>query len=376
MPPAPVPSVTLAVERVYPSLMFSSPVALLRAPGDASRWFVVEQAGRIRVFDDNAAVTVTSPFVDLTDRVRSGGETGLLGMAFHPDFPQDGRVWLVYTMDELGLVSRISEFSTPDGGLALDPNSERVLITVAQPETNHNGGAIAFGPDDRLYVASGDGGGANDPHGEIGNGQRTTTLLGKLLRIEVAGTPGSYAIPDDNPFAGNERCGDRGEGLDACPEIYAYGFRNPWRFSFDRATGELWAGDVGQGALEEIDRVVRGGNYGWRCFEGTRETGLACGSAAGLLPPVVEYGRDLGRSVTGGFVYRGMDIDGLAGRYVFGDFVSGRLWHVDARTDPTIVPADGVEAGLSIVSFAEDLDGELFVVDYGGGLFRITAAVD
>jgi glucose/arabinose dehydrogenase len=372
-PPPVSPPDALAIERVYPNLSFENPVALLQAPGDSSRWFVVEQGGRVLVFDDNAAVTVTSPFVDLRARVRSGGETGLLGMAFHPAFPQDGRAWLVYTADEVGLVSRISEFSSPDGGLTLDPNSERVLITIAQPETNHNGGGIAFGPDGRLYVAIGDGGGTNDPHGEIGNGQRTTTLLGKILRIDVDATPGSYGIPADNPFAGSDRCSVDGTGLDDCPEIHAWGFRNPWRFSFDRSTGDLWVGDVGQGAIEEIDRVERGGNYGWRCFEGTRATGLACGDATGLMPPVAQYGRELGRSVTGGFVYRGTAVEGLAGRYVFGDFISGRLWHIAGDVAPTLTVTGGEETGLSIASLAESVEGELYVVDYSGALHRITA---
>jgi len=370
-PPPAAPPASLAVERVYPSLSFTNPVALLQAPGDSTRWFVVEQRGRVLVFDDNAAVTVTSSFVDLSDRVTSGGETGLLGMAFHPEFPQDGRVWLVYTASELGLVARVSEFTSPDGGLTLDPNSERVLITIAQPESNHNGGGIAFGPDGRLYVAIGDGGGANDPHGDIGNGQRTTTLLGKILRLDVAATPGGYAIAEDNPFAGNDRCSTDGTGFDGCPEIYAWGFRNPWRFSFDRETGELWVGDVGQGALEEIDRVVAGGNYGWRCFEGTRATGLECGAATNLIAPVAEYGRDLGRSVTGGFVYRGSAIAGLAGRYVFGDFASGRLWHIPSDADPTITVTGGDATGLSIAALAESIEGELYVVDYSGTLHRI-----
>ena len=376
-PEPPSPPAELAAERAYPNLAsFLSPVALLRAPEDASRWFVVEQAGRIRVFEDNSAVTVTSSFIDLTDRVRSGGETGLLGMTFHPDFPADERVWLVYTHDDGRLISRVSEFTTPDGGLTLDPNSESVLLTIAQPETNHNGGGIAFGLDRLLYIALGDGGGANDQHGDIGNGQRTTTLLGKILRIDVADTAGDYAIPADNPFAGNARCDADGTGLEDCPEIYAWGLRNPWRFSFDRTTGELWAGDVGQGALEEIDRIVRGGNYGWRCFEGTRDTGFDCGARNAVLPPVAEYGRDLGRSVTGGFVYRGTAIDGLAGRYVFGDFITGRLWHIAADTTPTLVVTGGAETGLSIAAFAEDLDGELYLVDYAGELYRVAATAD
>jgi glucose/arabinose dehydrogenase len=371
-PPAPTPP-ALAVERAYPNLTFSDPVALARAPADATRWFVVEQGGRVRVFEDFATVSVASDFVDLSGRVASGGETGLLNVAFAPDFPDDPRAWIVYTADGgSGLVARVAEFSTPDGGLSLDPNSEQVLLTIAQPQSNHNGGALAFGPDRRLYIGVGDGGGANDPHGDTGNGQRTTTLLGKLLRIDVTGDDAAgYTVPDDNPFAANPRCDFDGTGAAPCPEIYAWGFRNPWRFSFDRATGDLWVGDVGQSAIEEVDRVQRGANYGWRCFEGTRDTGLECGSATDFEPPVAEYGRDLGASITGGFVYRGTAIDGLAGRYVFGDFISGRLFQVAANANATVSIEQGDASVLSLASFAEDLDGELLVVDYSGAIFRI-----
>jgi len=199
-----------------------------------------------------------------------------------------------------------------------------------------------------------------------------TTVLGKMLRINVdAGVP--YGIPSDNPFAANTLlCNTNGTGTAICPEIYASGFRNPWRWSFDRLTDVLWLGDVGQGALEEIDRVALEGNYGWRCFEGTRATGLACGNEALLLPPVAEYGRSEGAAVTGGYVYRGSAIPALQGRYVFGDFVSGQIWHIAADTQPALRMCAGFAAGLGISSFAEDLAGELYVVDYGGGLYRLT----
>jgi glucose/arabinose dehydrogenase len=268
-------------------------------------------------------------------------------------------------------VSRISAF-TLDADGSLDPASERILLTIEQPESNHNGGQIAFGPDGMLYAGFGDGGGANDRHGATGNGQRLDTLLGKMLRLDVRPASG-YAIPPDNPFARNAPCRDAGRGPAPCPEIYAWGLRNPWRWSFDRLTGALWAGDVGQGTLEEIDRITRGGNYGWRCLEGTRGTGLACGGAANPVPPVAEYGRGEGRSVTGGYVYRGRAIAALRGRYVFGDYASGRLWHIAADAQPTLRIVGGVETGLSIAAFAEDADGELYVVDYRGGLYRLIA---
>src|SRR5688572_22613366 len=368
-PPAP-PEVSLGVERVFPALNFTAPVALLQAPGDGSRWFVVEQGGRVRVFPNNPQAAGFTTFADITDRVTTGGERGLLGMAFHPEFPASPRVDLSYTNETGGRVNRVSEFTLGAGG-NLDPATERIVISVSQPETNHNGGQIAFGPDGDLYIGRGDGGGGNDQHGAIGNGQRMTTLLGKLLRIDVSPASG-YAIPPSNPFAGNPQCGAGGEGAQNCTEIYAAGFRNPWRWSFDRYTGALWVADVGQGAREEIDRVTLGGNYGWRCAEGTLATGLPCGPAQNLLAPVAEYGRTEGASVTGGYVYRGSAIAGLAGRYVFGDFVSGRLFSIASDTQPTLTVTGGVATGLSISSFGEGIDGELYVVHYGGQLYRLT----
>lgn len=365
----------LAVERVFPLLSFTAPVALIQAPGNGSRWFVVEQGGHVRAFDNDPGATMADVglFIDIDDRVESGGEMGLLGMAFHPDFPSDPRVYLSYTNADAGLVSRISEFRSSDGGLTLDPASERMLLVVDQPEANHNGGQLAFGPDGFLYIGTGDGGGANDQHGTIGNGQSMTTLLGKILRIDVSAAVG-YAVPSGptgNPFSGNPQCGAGGTGATNCPEIYASGFRNPWRWSFDRQTGELWVGDVGQGALEEVDRVVLGGNYGWRCFEGTRPTGLLCGSEPNLLPPVAEYDRNQGRTVTGGYVYRGSSIVGLPGRYVFGDFITGMLWHIASDSQPTLRITGGSPTGLNISSFGEGVDGELYVVHYGGQLYRL-----
>lgn len=372
----PVQTVTLATEAAFPDLPgFASPVLMSQAPGDPSRWFVVEQAGVVRVFANQAGVTSAAVFIDIRTRVRSGGEQGLLGLAFHPEFPSDPRVYLSYTNAANGLVSRISEFRTGDGGATLDPGSEVILLSVPQPETNHNGGNVAFGSDRYLYIGFGDGGSGGDPHGTIGNGQNLQTVLGKILRIDIDGTTGAarYGIPPGNPFAGNPLC-DTGTGTQNCPEIYAYGFRNPWRWSFDRASGELWVGDVGQNTLEEVDRVVRGGNYGWRCFEGTEAYNSTCGpNAATSLPPVAQYGRTVGHSVTGGYVYRGSAIPPLAGRYVFGDFVTGRIWHIPRDTSPTLTVTSGFDSGLSVASFGEGLDGELYIVNYGGTLHRLVA---
>jgi glucose/arabinose dehydrogenase len=370
-PPSEVPQVALRVEQVFGGLPgFSAPVAMLQAPADATRWFVVEQGGRVLVFANNSAVTTTAPFVDISDRVTFGGELGLLGMAFHPQFPSDPRAYLFYSHTDGALISRLSEFSTADGGDTLEPDSERVLLTIRKPEENHNGGGIAFGPDGFLYAGIGDGGGGNDQHGLFGNAQSTGTLLGKMLRIDVSGSTG-YGIPPDNPFAGNALCGADGSGAQPCPEIFALGLRNPWRWSFDRQGGQLWVGDVGQGAIEEVDRVELSGNYGWRCFEGTRDTGLTCGSPPQTAPPVAQYGRAAGSSVTGGYVYRGASFAALAGRYVFADFVSGRIFNIDAAAQPTLTLGTGFASGLNISSFGEGIDGELYVVHYGGELYRI-----
>ena len=367
-----VPPLTLGVQRAFPNLSFTKPVAMLQAPGDSSRWFVVEQGGRVLTFENDPAVGAPTPFIDITGSVTLGSEMGLLGMAFHPDFPGNPRVYLSYTNETSGRVSRISEFTLGVGG-NLDPASEQILLVINQPDTNHKGGNIAFGPDRFLYIGMGDGGGANDQHPPIGNGQLMTTLLGKMLRIDVSPATG-YGIPPGNPFIGSPLCVPNITATQKCPEIYASGFRNPWRWSFDRQNGQLWVGDVGQDAREEIDRVVRGGNYGWRCFEGTLPTinNLACGSEPNLLPPVAEYGRSVGTSVTGGYVYRGQAIPGLFGRYVFGDYVSGRIWHFVTETQPTRQITGGFASGLSIASFGEGNDGELYVVDYGGELYLIS----
>jgi uncharacterized repeat protein (TIGR03806 family) len=372
-------TLTIGVQRVFANLpAFSQPVAILQAPDDDTRWFVVQQGGVVRVFENNAAVAVASTFVDIDDaRLTSGGETGLLGMAFHPDFPDDPRVYLSYTAPGPPLRSRISEFTSPDGGLTLNPASERIVLTINQPESNHNGGGIAFGPDGFLYLGMGDGGGGNDQHGTIGNGQLLTTLLGKMIRIDIAaGANGMlYRIPGDNPFVGNAPCGTNGSGSANCPEIFAWGLRNPWRWSFDRQTDALWVADVGQNALEEVNRVTRGGNYGWRCLEGTRNTNLCSSLPANAIPPVAEYGRSVGVSVTGGYVYRGQAFPALVGRYIFADVNSSRLFHIASDTQPTLTVIGGLNTGLAITSFGEANDGELYAVDYGGGgLYRITGS--
>lgn len=356
----------------FTSLTFNMPVALLQAPNDSARWFVVEQGGVVQQFSGTNPASF-STFIDLQDRVRSGGEMGLLGMAFHPNYPTDNRVFLSYTQGN-PLVSRISSFTSSDGGATLDRASEAVLLTIDQPEENHNGGHIAFGPDGYLYIGIGDGGGGGDRHGDRGNGQRLTTMLGKMLRIDVDGAA-PYAIPPTNPYAGNAVCPSGGRTSGECPEIYAYGFRNPWRWSFDRENGDLWVGDVGQNVWEEVNLITRGGNYGWRCREGAHDfaTGSTPGCGAGpLIDPIAEYDHTLGIAVTGGYVYRGAQSTGLLGRYLFADYGSGRIWAwIPENASQAREPTQLLDTDLSISSFGEGNDGELYVVDIGGTLQRI-----
>jgi uncharacterized repeat protein (TIGR03806 family) len=377
-------TVSFGIQRVFASLPdFSVPIAMMQEPNSTARWYVAQKTGAVRVFDNQANVSTTRLFADIASKMsydpNSGGdERGLLGMAFHPNYPTDRRVYLFYTANHptLGLVDRVSQFSVPVGGTTLDTANELVLFNVEDPEENHNGGNIAFGPDGFLYIGIGDGGGGADAHPPYGNGQRLTTLLGKMLRIDVsASTAGqTYTIPPTNPYAANPRCNVNGTGGANCPEIYAYGFRNPWRWSFDRGSGELWLNDVGQSTLEEVDKVTLGGNFGWRCFEGSDEFSdpLDCGpNRATSIPPVAQYGRALGYSTTGGFVYRGSEIPNLQGRYVFGDFGSGNIWQISRTTTPTMTMGAGLSTPLQISSFGQDADGEIYVVNYGGTLYKL-----
>ena len=369
-PPPPAATPTIDVAQVFPALTFNGLVSLQQAPGDATRWFAVEQPGVIRQFANNAGASTSSVVLDITDRVVSGGERGLLGIAFHPNFPATPDVYVSYTGDDNGLNSFISRFTSADGGSTLDPNSEQVVISVNQDFSNHNGGHLVFGPDGYLYLGLGDGGSAGDPNER---GQDNRRLLGTMIRLDIdGGSP--YAIPAGNPFEANPVCPLGASGTQECPEIYAWGLRNPWRYSFDRQTGTLWLGDVGQGSWEEINTLTAGGNYGWNEREGAHCFVPSCSTDS--IDPITEYGRDLGASVTGGFVYRGSAVPDLVGWYVYGDFVSGRIFAIPADSQEGTETIVLLESGLSISTFAEDQDGELYVIDYSGNstIHRITDA--
>jgi glucose/arabinose dehydrogenase len=325
----------------------SSPVGMESAHDGTGRSFVLQQAGIIRIVQ-NGAVSPT-PFLDISALVESGGEKGLLGLAFHPSFSTNRKFYVDYTRRTgMQLQTIIAEYlvsaSNPN---AVDTSTARTLLTIDQPFDNHNGGQLAFGADGFLYIGMGDGGSGGDPQG---NGQNTNALLGKILRIDVnttsAGKP--YGIPAGNPFAASG----------GAPEVYAYGFRNPWRFSFDNGTSRLFVGDVGQDAFEEVDIVEIGKNYGWNVMEGTHCYGASTCSATGLIPPITDYPHSEGQSVTGGFVYRGAAIPGMVGRYIFADFISGKIW-ILTESGTTWNRTLALSTGRGISSFARDDNNEV-----------------
>jgi glucose/arabinose dehydrogenase len=288
----------------------------------------------------------------------SGGERGLLGLAFHPNFKQNGYFYVNYTRGN-PLETAISRFQvSKNNPNQSDPASELVLLTYQQPYSNHNGGKIAFGPDGYLYISAGDGGSGGDPQN---NGQNLSTLLGKIMRIDVDKKTGNlnYAIPSDNPF--------RGKGRGYRDEIYAYGLRNVWKFSFDASTGQLWAGDVGQNTREEVSIIERGGNYGWRIMEGKDCFSPKNCEQASLKKPVWEYfhASGDGQSITGGFVYRGRKLPALIGKYIYGDYLSGKIWALTIREDGTVFNEILLDHDGLISSFGEDKDKELYVCSYG-----------
>jgi glucose/arabinose dehydrogenase len=314
---APVPAPDpygIAVQRVFPALQFQKPLGLLHSPSGPPRWYVLEKAGVVQVFQDTPDAQTASVALDLRAKTHVKVNAGLLGMAFHPRFAENGFAYVVYTgfggPTNLRLV--LSRFVSRDGGQTFDPASEQVLLRLDKPWEDHNGGHIAFGKDGYLYFGTGDGG---SPQDKLNNAQNPNQLFGKMLRLDVdGGTP--YGIPPGNPFA-------KGGGR---PEIYALGLRNPWSWSFDRLTGELWLGDVGESSLEEVNKIVLGGNYGWPLKEGTAWFRGSPGTAPPLVDPEYVYPHTDGFAVLGGYVYRGSAIPSLAGKYVFADYSFGRLW--------------------------------------------------
>jgi glucose/arabinose dehydrogenase len=326
------------------------------------RMLIAERDGTIWVVPPGSSQVLPTPLIQVPN-VETGDERGLLGLAFHPAFPEDPRFFIYYsTRDSRQVVAeRRVDPANPERA---DPGYERVILSMDDFASNHNGGALVFGPDGYLYIATGDGGGGGDPEG---NGQRLDTPLAKILRIDVrpVGGGGEYQVPPGNPFIGREG---------ALPEIWHTGLRNPWRFSFDRAQGDMWIGDVGQGAWEEIDVARRGAsglNFGWSITEGRHCYREENCSTDGLTKPVTEYSHDLGCSVTGGVVYRGSQWPALVGAYLFADYCSGRIWAIDAATDDTGEPVVVAETERAISSFGEDEAGEVYVTDLGGTLLRL-----
>jgi glucose/arabinose dehydrogenase len=341
-------------------------IYVTEAPDDSGLLYAVAQTGVIYVVDKDGALQ-EQPFLDIHDRVRSGGEQGLLGLAFHPDYAANGRFFVNYT--DVSGDTNVSEFtrSGGDGGVpTADPATQRTVLLIEQPFANHNGGMITFGPDGYLYIGMGDGGSGGDP---MGNGQALTTLLGKMLRIDVdSGDP--YAIPPDNPLA---------DGSGA-PEIWDWGLRNPWRWSFDRQTGNLFIGDVGQNAVEEIDAAPAGEgglNFGWNIMEGDLCYRTDPCDSTGLTPPVAVNHREQGEcAIIGGYVYRGSLYPDLAGAYLYSDNCKSTIWAFDADAAIATGHADVQElgdAGFNPTSFGEDANGELYLVNGRGEIYRIVA---
>ena len=340
-----------------------APLAIAAPDDGTGRLFVASRDGRVWVVGRDGSV-LRNPLVDLRARIRSGGEQGLLGIATHPTFPADPRVFVNYTNRDGDTVvaSLALDPANPD---RLDPGSHERILFVDQPFSNHNGGGVLFGPDGYLYLSLGDGGGGGDP---LDSGQSLQSLLGKILRIDVDGVAGDspYVVPRDNPFAA-------GGGL---PEIWHWGLRNPWRLSFDRANGDLWIGDVGQGSWEEVDVARQGSgglNFGWNVMEGAHCFGGGSCATDGLTLPISEYGRDLGCTVIGGYVYRGAQFPFLAGAYLFTDYCTGHVFAIDAAATELVAPVTVGNGSGQISAFGEDADGELYVTSLDGTVSRVVA---
>lgn len=352
----------VSFERAYPNLSFENTIFMLQAPAQESRWYVIEKTGKLYWFDAKDNDTkIKNLILDLPKmgvELSRCNECGLLGMAFDPEYANNGFLYLSYTSPEKNretsekMRSVISRFTLANNGTSIDIESKQEIFSVLQPYGNHNGGHITFGADGYLYTSFGDGGSGNDP---LNHGQNKTTLLGSLLRITNKGEPAPGNLLAEQGGA---------------KEIYAWGLRNPWRWSFDKETHDLWVADVGQRAQEEVNIVVNGGNYGWRCEEGLLETKNKCSTTGPYLAPVTTYGRNEGTSITGGYVYRGNEIQRLQGVYFFGDFTSGRIWALQKEQDRYIRTLID-DTDFNISSFAEGLDGEIYVLNYFGGIYKL-----
>jgi glucose/arabinose dehydrogenase len=359
-------------ERTFTNLRPRRPVAITHAGDGSNRLFVVTQQGVVHVIPNDPNVKQTSTFLDIESKVVYSdreNEEGLLGVAFHPRYDETGEFFLYYTTKEAPRTSVISRFRVSrDEPNRADPGSEEEIMRIDQPYWNHNGGTIVFGPDGYLYVGLGDGGAGNDPHM---NGQNVQSLLGSILRIDVDRRDEqlNYAIPKDNPFVGQSQF--------ARPEIYAYGLRNVWRMAFDRQTGLMWAADVGQDTWEEINIIRPGGNYGWDLREGMHQFGPAGSDARpDLIEPIWEYHHDVGKSITGGTVYRGKQIPPLVGQYLYGDYVSGKIWALryDAENERVVANHPIPGENIPVITFGEDEAGEVYFSDAFGRIFHFVKA--
>jgi glucose/arabinose dehydrogenase len=367
----PVPDV--GFEPAFEKLKFDRCVGIAHPPDGTNRIFIIEQKGRVKWFDNKPDAAEATVALDLTDKVlSSGNEEGLLGLAFHPNFKTNHQIFLQYSYPQLGPNRKrdpdtrtvTARFVMDKSHVKIVPESEKVILEIKQPYENHNGGVLQFGPDGYLYIGKGDGGSANDPHG---NGQNMATMLGKFLRIDVdhPSDGKAYGVPKDNPFVGKEG---------VLPEIWCFGVRNPWGYHFDRKTGELWSSDVGQDKWEEVNIIKKGLNYGWSVREGLHPFG---GKGEGPFEdPIVEHGHDVAKSVTGGCVYRGKRLKELDGIYLYGDFVTGNMWGLRWDGKKLLQNKLLFEFRLKqIATFGEDRDGDVLWSTFTDGrLYRFAPA--
>lgn len=362
----------LTLEDAFPNLPnLSLPMKIIQARNDTTQFYAVSRQGGLDRFNNSPTANSVQRYLDLV--VTADGEGGFLSAAMHPNWPTTKEIYVSYTINSGGFESRLSRLVITNDTNLPATYVEEILLQVDQPATNHNGGDIEFGNDGYLYYSMGDGGGSGDPSN---NGQTTSTLLGNILRLDVLGvafpSPG-YNLPSDNPFSANSKCGPA-TNANACPEIFAWGFRNPWRMSFDQATGALWAADVGQGAREEVDIVTLGNNYGWRCREGTIAFNTTGCATSGFTEPVHDYDRSAGDlSITGGYVYRGSLVPQLTGKYIFADYVSGRVWSLENQGG-TYIREELIDNSFSVAGLSQSNDGEVYVLNLRSGrIFRFVA---